>query len=128
MRIRLTLLLLASALLFGCAEASGQVSSITPEELLSEAPANALILDVRSEQEYGGGHVPGAINLPHDELENRLIELNDEKDRPLIVYCESGRRAGAAESILIGAGFSDVRHLEGDMRAWRAAGRPTATP
>ena len=128
MNLRSSLLLLASAWLFACAEAGGQSGSISPDALLSAAPPNALVLDVRRPEEYGQSHVPGAINVPHDQVAARLDELGPDLDRPVIVYCESGRRAGMAEAVLAEAGFSDVRHLEGDMRAWRAAGRPTAQP
>ena len=127
MHLRLILLLFASAWAFACAEAGGQVTVITPETLVSSAPPDALVLDVRSREEYAGGHVPGAINVPHDELSGRLAELGGDRDRPVVVYCESGRRASRAEALLAAEGFSDVRHLEGDMRAWRASGRPTST-
>ncbi len=126
MKTRLALLLLATAWLLACAESGGEVTSISPETLLSGPPPNALILDVRTPDEYRGSHVPGAINVPHDQISERLSELGTDRDRPMIVYCESGRRAGLAQSALLEAGFSDVRHLEGDMRAWRESGRPTA--
>lgn len=128
MGIRIALLLLATVWLLACSGADGQVTPISPETLLSAAPANALILDVRTPDEYGSSHVPGAVNVPHGELAARLAELGANRDRPVIVYCESGRRAGLAEALLVEAGFSDVRHLEGDMRAWREAGRPTEKP
>lgn len=128
MGIRIALVLLATAWLLACSGADGQVTPISPETLLSAAPANALILDVRTPGEFGSSHVPGAVNVPHDEVAARLAELGANRDRPVIVYCESGRRAGLAEALLVEAGFSDVRHLEGDMRAWREAGRPTEKP
>ena len=128
MQFRIAILLLASAWLFACAEAESQVTSISPEALLSEPPANALILDVRRPDEFGTSHVPGAINVPHDQVSERIAELGEDRDRPIVVYCEKGRRAGMAGDVLLAAGFSDVRHLEGDMSGWREAGRPTAQP
>ena len=128
METRIGLVLLATTWLLACSEAGGRVTSISPEALLAAGPANALILDVRTPGEFGSSHVPGAVNVPHGELAARLAELGANRDRPVIVYCESGRRAGLAEALLVEAGFSDVRHLEGDMRAWREAGRPTEKP
>ena len=128
MRTRIVLLLLASAWLFACAEAESRITPISPEALLSAPPAGALILDVRRPDEYGTSHVPGAINVPHDQVEARIAELGEDRDRTIVVYCESGRRAGMAGDVLLAAGFSDVRHLEGDMSGWREAGRPTAQP
>jgi rhodanese-related sulfurtransferase len=83
-----------------------------------------VVLDVRSEQEFASGHVPGALNVPHDQLTARLASLDLDSDDEVVVYCESGRRAGAAESELRRAGFSSVRHLEGDMSAWRRGDLP----
>ncbi|MCR9092629.1 MAG: rhodanese-like domain-containing protein [bacterium] len=128
MRTRIPLLLLASAWLFACAEAESPITSIAPEALLSAPPAGALILDVRRPDEYATSHVPGAINVPHDQVEARIAELGEDRARTIVVYCEKGRRAGLAGDVLLAAGFSDVRHLEGDMSGWREAGRPTAQP
>jgi len=83
-----------------------------------------LILDVRTRSEFNSGHIPGAVNIPQDELSGRLGEL--ESGREIVVYCEGGGRSTAAASALRGAGFSTVLHLEGDMRAWRASQFPCA--
>jgi phage shock protein E len=110
----------------GCSPADApEVQPLSQEQLLSAPPAGALILDVRSEAEFGSGHVPGAINIPHDQLASRLPELDSETDRPVIVYCQSGKRAGMASTVLLEAGHTNVLHLEGDMQAWRANGLPT---
>ena len=107
---------------------TGEAKLLSANALLSDPPAHALILDVRTPEEYAKGHVPGALNIPHTEVEARLSELAGDKDRPVVVYCERGKRAGMAEATLAAAGYTDLYHLEGDMQAWRDAGRPTATP
>lgn len=97
------------------------------QTLGAPSPENApapLVLDVRTPAEFAAGHVPHAINLPHDELETRLAELRPDADRTVVVYCKSGKRAAIASGILAEAGFSDLRHLTGDMDAWIAAGLP----
>jgi rhodanese-related sulfurtransferase len=83
-----------------------------------------VVLDVRTPQEFAAGHVPGAINIPHDQLANRLGELPASRDKPVVVYCRSGRRSALAEDVLRQGGFSNVKHLKGDMVGWEAEGRP----
>ena len=113
------------ALLLACGAAPAGVADISPEELLSSPPEFALILDVRTADEFASGHVPGAVNISHESVAARVSELGTDKSRPVVVYCEKGGRAGKAASVLLEAGFSDVRHLVGDMSAWRSAERPT---
>jgi rhodanese-related sulfurtransferase len=121
--------LLALALAYGSQSTpAAVVGTITPDALLSSPPAGALILDVRTPAEFAGGHVPGAVNLPYDTLGDAIDRLGADPGGPLVVYCESGRRAAKAEATLLAAGFTNVLHLEGDMRDWRERGRPTATP
>lgn len=104
------------------------VTTLSAESWLSSPPPNALLLDVRTPEEYAQGHVPGAVNIPYDEVADRLDELEGGKERAIVVYCESGKRAGRAESTLAAQGYTNLHHLEGDMKAWRAAGRETAVP
>ena len=80
-----------------------------------------LILDVRTPAEFAEGHLPGAINIPYDELASRLDELGPERNAEVIVYCRSGRRAGLAESVLVETGFSNVRDLTGHWLGWPGA-------
>lgn len=91
---------------------------------LLDADSAPLILDVRTPEEYAEGHVPGAVNISHDELATRLAEIEAARQDGVIVYCRSGRRAATAEELLLGQGFQNVQHLEGDMIAWLDAARP----
>lgn len=95
-----------------------------------ETQQDMLLLDVRTAREFGTGHVPGAINIPHNELARRLDEVRAHQDKDVIVYCEVGGRAGIAERFLRQAGFRHIWHLEGDMAAWRQSELPMekATP
>jgi phage shock protein E len=96
-------------------------AELTEQIQNSRAP---LILDVRSEEEYAQGHIPGAVNIPYDQLGNRLAEIDAAKTDEIVVHCRSGHRAGIAEKILIEAGYSDVRDLDGHMNAWQSGGYP----
>jgi rhodanese-related sulfurtransferase len=109
-----------------CAEepSRGEVSQVQVTAWI-EGGTGPLVLDVRSEKEYARGHVPDAVNIPHDQLAARLSEIGSSSEQPIVLYCESGRRAGMAAATLREAGFSSVHHLTGDMSAWRNAGLPT---
>ena len=90
-----------------------------------EAGSSPLVLDVRTAEEYARGHIPGATNLPYDELPTRLEEISIEKSAEVIVHCQSGRRAEIAEGTLRANGYSNVRDLTGHWQGWQAAGYPT---
>jgi rhodanese-related sulfurtransferase len=117
--------ILALSLWCGIAPA-GQVDDISREDLQARmADADApLVLDVRTPEEYAAGHVPGAVNISHEQTADRLEELRPFQDREIVLYCKSGRRAGIAADTLAAAGFSRLRHLAGDMPGWSAAGFP----
>ena len=103
---------------------------IGQKELLLEIEAGSgiLIIDVRTRGEYQSGHVPQAINIPHFELQGRLAELPEDRRREIVTYCERGPRAGVAEYILQQAGYTAVRHLQGDMFSWRQNNLPVELP
>lgn len=107
--------------------ASGDVTQADLSDRIGSADA-PFLLDVRTPGEYAEGHVPGAVNVPHDQLAAHLSELAAHPSDEVVVYCERGGRAALAIETLEGAGFSGVRHLAGDMAGWRAAGLPTDGP
>jgi len=84
------------------------------------------VLDVRTPEEFAAGHVPGAVNISHEQLAARLAEVP--KDKDVVLYCRSGKRAGMAADVLRANGYTRLSHLEGDMLAWSANGRPIAKP
>lgn len=92
------------------------------ERLESDEPP--LLVDVRTPGEYRDGHVPGAINIPLQELLRRMDELRAYRNTEMVLYCESGVRAGHAGRMLEQRGFTELRSLEGHMSAWRGAGLP----
>jgi rhodanese-related sulfurtransferase len=87
-----------------------------------------LVLDVRGAAEFDEGHIPGAINIPHDVLGERIAEIGPVGERDVVVYCRSGRRAEIALETLKGAGFSRLFHLEGDYLRWSEEGRSVVRP
>ena len=85
---------------------------------------DAVIVDVREPAEYGAGHVLGAKNVPLARLAAPTPDLLKRKERPVIVYCDGGDRAGKAASALKKAGFTRVINLSGGLKAWQDAGLP----
>ncbi|MFC1671011.1 rhodanese-like domain-containing protein [Spirochaetota bacterium] len=72
----------------------------------------AKVYDVRSQGEFRGGHYKGAMNIPLNDVKNRLKDFGD-KDKPVIVYCHSGRRSGFAKKILEDNGYTKVYNAGG---------------
>lgn len=116
----LSLLVALAVPLGGCSRAEG--GSLISQEELSDAIAGGkkiLLLDVRTPEEFQSSHIPGALNVPHTEAGNWLRDQDPSRDQEVVVYCESGRRSAIVQQMLVSAGFTSVRHLEGDMKAWR---------
>jgi hydroxyacylglutathione hydrolase len=101
-------------------ESSGTVSPRAVQEM-----NNPQVLDVREIDEFDSGHIPNAKHCYVGYLEDKLDELSFDKDQPVVVTCGVGHRAGVGVSILLRAGFKDVRNLLGGMKAWNALGLPT---
>lgn len=74
---------------------------------MKEILSKASVVDVRTPGEYLDGHYPGAVNIPLNELTERLDEFND-MQKPIVAYCRSGARSGTAVSILKQNGFNEV--------------------
>lgn len=91
----------------------GALSSADAHRLVE---AGARLVDVRTPQEFATGHLPGAVNIPVQELERRSREIKG-KDRPVIVYCRSGARSSSAARMLKQAGYAEVHNL-GAMSRW----------
>jgi rhodanese-related sulfurtransferase len=89
-------------------------------------PPGALIVDVRTPEEYQSGHYPGAVNIPLDQIESRLDEFGA-KHRPIVVYCRSGHRSTIAKEKLLAAGFSEVYNGGGLSRIMEIK-QPAAAP
>lgn len=120
------LILTATVLLAACEPppaATGDINAIELSQRIDagEAP---LILDVRGENEYAADHLPGAVNVPHTEVITRLDELPADRDTEIVVHCHSGRRAANAIADLQEAGFTNIRHLDGDYIGWKESGLP----
>jgi rhodanese-related sulfurtransferase len=90
----------------------------TPDELL--------VVDVRPFAEYKTGHVDGAVNMPHTELEKHLDRLGVAPNG-VVLYCTMGKRTRLAERTLLEHGIPNLFHLEGGLGVWRQGGYPIST-
>ena len=75
--------------------------------------STTVLLDVRSAEEFGSGHLRGAVNIPHDRIVERIAEVAADKSTPIILYCRSGRRADTALNALKAAGYENVTNYGG---------------
>jgi rhodanese-related sulfurtransferase len=99
----------------------GLASAIAPDELDGQ-----VLVDVRTGEEYAAGTLPGAVNVPLDELRRRVGELDPSK--PTVVFCQIGLRGYLAQRILRQRGFEDVRTLKGGIAMAERFGLPVQRP
>lgn len=120
----------ASALLpvTGCSQSSEHATNLTAAQAndMIKADSTLVLLDVRTPGEFAGstGHLPGAMLIPVQELEQRMAELEPLKDRPILVYCRSGSRSSRAIGMLANKGYN-LYMLDGGITDWLSAGYAT---
>lgn len=86
------------------------------QKLTDKAPI--VLLDVRTQEEFDNGHIPGALLLPYDEIDQKALQLLPEKEREIIIYCRSGRRSAIAKDSLEALGYTNVKDF-GGMNRWQ---------
>ena len=107
------LLLCGLLLLCGCASlpiAFDTYQSITMDEAMAQYQnePNAVLLDVRTYEEYEAGHIPGAINITNENIQAGTYVLRGSKDQIIYVYCRSGNRSKQASEVLAKDGFTNI--------------------
>lgn len=101
-----------------------QAIEITQNEFVTAHEQGAPVVDVRSSQEYAAGHVPGAVNIPLDELDARSADLP--AGSPVHVICQSGGRSMKASELLATRGVQALSVADG-TKGWIDAGRPVVS-
>ena len=88
---------------------------ITPVEAkkIMDSGEDFILLDVREQDEYDSGHIPGAVLIPYTEIEKRAEAELPEKDAQILVYCRSGRRSKIASQSLVNSGYTNVKEFGG---------------
>ena len=84
----------------------------------------ALVLDVRDDSEYAAGHLPNSKHIPSEKIEERWIELQKFKEKPIVVIYRGGIRSNHASLVLKKNGFAQVFNLMGGIDAWKRASLP----
>ena len=117
---KLILLLLAVILLTACGkdkenDQGAVYVNITAEEAkqIMDSEEGYIILDVRTQEEYDGGHIPGAIVISHEEIAEKAEDVLTDKDQLILVYCRSGRRSKIAAEALVELGYTNIKEFGG---------------
>ena len=117
---KLMILLLAVMLLTACGkdkenDREAVYMNITAEEAkqIMDREEGYIILDVRTQEEYDQGHIPGAIVISHEEIAERAEEVLTDKDQLILVYCRSGRRSKLASEAMVELGYTNIKEFGG---------------
>ena len=117
---KLVFLLLAVMLLTACGQDKendqGAVyMNITAEEAkqIMDSEEGYIILDVRTQEEYDQGHIPGAILISHEEIAEKAEDVLTDKNQLILVYCRSGRRSKIAAEALVELGYTNIKEFGG---------------
>lgn len=92
-------------------------------QLLKESPG-VVVLDVRTPAEFSAGHIKGAVNVDYNSPTFQQQVARLDKTKPYLVHCAVGGRSTQSLPILQKLGFTNVRHLDGGVKAWQQAGLP----
>ena len=127
--LALVMLFLASGVMLFWPEISrlsgagaAQLGTLEVTRLMNQG--GTLILDIREGEDFASGHLPRARHIPLSQLSNRVDEIGKFKDKPVVVTCRNGAKAGAAARLLKQAGFTAVFGLRGGIDAWQQASLP----
>ncbi len=91
------------------------IKQLSPKEL--DQKKGMMLLDIRTDKEYGHGHIPGSVHVPLADIGDRVKKLK--KDKELVVYCENGNRSIWAIKRLMGMGYKNLYNLKGGYNAWK---------
>ena len=101
---------------------AGEIGTLEATRLMNQG--GSLVLDIREGDEYASGHLPRARHIPLSQLSKRVEEIGKFKDKPVLVTCRTGAKAGAAARLLKQAAFTKVLALRGGVDAWQQASLP----
>ena len=101
-----------------------KLSTLQATQMINDR--DAVVVDIRDQAEYARGHVINAKSFPAKVLDERKIEIEKLKGKPVIVSCDTGMRAAASADKLRALGLTDVFVLQGGFNAWRDAGLPVS--
>ena len=104
----------------GASSTVDQAGHLDVQGAFQKRQEGAFLLDVRTQEEWNAGHIPGAVLIPLDLLAGRAGELPEDKE--IVIYCRSGNRSAQALDLLSGVGLSDIFSMDGGINDWILAG------
>jgi molybdopterin/thiamine biosynthesis adenylyltransferase/rhodanese-related sulfurtransferase len=108
-------------------DVKSRITEITPEEAEARL-GDATFLDVREQDEYDQGTIPGSVFIPRGNLESNAETKLVDRDQPVVIFCAAGNRSAFAAETLEQLGFKDVVSMTGGFGRWKNEGRPWITP
>ena len=115
--LALFILILSSSCIFSKGEGYKRIS-MDEAKTLMEKEEGYILLDVRTKGEYESGYIPGAINIPLSDIDEKIISFIPDKSQMILVYCRSGNRSREASDKLSKLGYSNVLEI-GGINAWK---------
>jgi rhodanese-related sulfurtransferase len=117
-------LLAVLAIVFELRARAANFSAIGPQDAIRLMNQHALVLDLRPAEAFAAGHLNGARNLPPDQILKAGETLKKYKEKPVVIYCDTGSLAGSAARQLVSQGFTKAVNLRGGLAGWRAENLP----
>jgi rhodanese-related sulfurtransferase len=114
---------LAAVLMSYMKAKSGKTLS-TQEATMLVNRSKGVILDIRERNDFEKGHIADAVNIPLAKINDRMVELEKNKENPIIVVCQMGHQSGDAVKALEAGGFPQVSRMSGGIAEWKAQNLP----
>lgn len=110
-------------------EAKSRIKQVSTEavETIVKGPGSVVVIDVREQDEYRAGHIPGAWGIGRGILEYHIADEVPDTDTEIVLYCRGGNRSALAADSLQQMGYTRVLSMQGGFRQWEAEGRPQST-
>lgn len=115
--LALFILILSSSCIFSKGEGYKRIS-MDEAKTLMEKEEGYILLDVRTKGEYVSGYIPGAINIPLSDIDEKIISFLPDKSQMILVYCRSGNRSREASDKLSKLGYTNILEI-GGINAWK---------
>jgi sulfur-carrier protein adenylyltransferase/sulfurtransferase len=110
-------------------EIKSRIDEVDPAAVREQVGNGAVIVDVREPEEWGAGHIPGAVHVPKSYLESRIEGAVPDHEKHVVLYCASGNRsAWAARTLIEDLGYEHVESMTGGFTLWKDRGYEVETP
>jgi rhodanese-related sulfurtransferase len=122
--VSLAVAMALAVLVFELRSRGQNYAAIGPQDAIRLMNHGAAVIDLRDKEAFSSGHVSGARHLTPEQIANATETLKKHREKPVVLYCESGSQATRVVKQLQAGGFTKVFNLRGGLAAWRAEGLP----